>query len=419
MRTRKGRTKAFRKFVEEKWARHFWEFAKTILRELRRLHPLPASVAEVTFMCNISANKNITMQTIEDNPNVLWSWAHISHNPNVTMEFVHRHEEKAWDFKLLSSNPGITMQDLLDTDRHPWDWEAACRNPNLTIEFIEEHPEIPWSWKEISLNPSMTSDVVCKNSSKPWDWKFLSTNPSFSPCLLLEFPDKNWDWRFVSCHPNVKIEFIQEHETFSWDRGWMMFTNQNVGEYLLQTLVGHVKASSITTDLIQQLTDVEADCYTTLRDTIINMRPLIPHHNTGRRSIMNNMITHLSVAVSLELISKMPDVQWNWRMLSTRPDLTPEFVKSNLDKTWFWRGIAFNSFTGTKEEFVRSAMRDYLAAYKIQQAWNKAITNPYTQIGINKVERDYKKLFNEDGSIKQNLLIDTWKTTEVRLVENI
>ena len=120
---------------------------------------------------------------------------------------------------------------------------------------------------------------------------------------------------------------------------------------------------------------------------------------------MNKIITYLSVTVPLEIISKMPDIKWNWRMMSTRPDLTPEFVESNLDRPWFWRGIAFNSFTGTKKEFVESAARDHLAAYKIQQAWNKAITNPYTQIGGNKVERDYKKLFNEDGSIKQNVLI--------------
>ena len=90
-------------------------------------------------------------------------------------------------------------------------------------------------------------------------------------------------------------------------------------------------------------------------------------------------------------------------MMSTRPDLTSEFVVNNIHERWFWRGIAFNSFAGTKEKFVESAMRKYLGAYRIQQAWNKAITNPYIQIGINKIERDYKKLFNEDGSIKQLL----------------
>ena len=45
-------------------------------------------------------------------------------------------------------------------------------------------------------------------------------------------------------------------------------------------------------------------------------------------------------------------------------------------------------------------MKEYLAAYRIQQYYWKAITNPYCHIGFRKMNRDYDKLFTEDGRIK-------------------
>ena len=39
-------------------------------------------------------------------------------------------------------------------------------------------------------------------------------------------------------------------------------------------------------------------------------------------------------------------------------------------------------------------------SYRIQQYYSNAICNPYCRIGYNKVNRDYDKLFTEDGRIK-------------------
>ena len=50
-------------------------------------------------------------------------------------------------------------------------------------------------------------------------------------------------------------------------------------------------------------------------------------------------------------------------------------------------------------------MKEYLASYRIQQYWNKVSTDTHYRIGLNKVNRDYDKLFTEDGRIKNYVVI--------------
>ena len=76
-----------------------------------------------------------------------------------------------------------------------------------------------------------------------------------------------------------------------------------------------------------------------------------------------------------------------------------EFVLKYYDKL-VWYGISRNPFNYEKELFIEKRMKEYLAAYRIQQYYWKGICNPHCRIGYNKVNRDYDKLFNEDGRIK-------------------
>jgi hypothetical protein len=45
-------------------------------------------------------------------------------------------------------------------------------------------------------------------------------------------------------------------------------------------------------------------------------------------------------------------------------------------------------------------MKEYLAAYRIQQYYLTALCDPYCRIGIRKIRRNYEQCFNEDGRIK-------------------
>ena len=105
--------------------------------------------------------------------------------------------------------------------------------------------------------------------------------------------------------------------------------------------------------------------------------------------------------ITMDIIEKYPDKPWNWNAISCNPNITMSFIEKNLDKRWNWYWISRNPFNYEKELFIEKRMRKYLAAYKIQQYYWKSVCNPHCQIGYNKVNRDYDKLFTEDGRIKR------------------
>ena len=90
----------------------------------------------------------------------------------------------------------------------------------------------------------------------------------------------------------------------------------------------------------------------------------------------------------------------DWYGISRNPNITMDIIDKYPDKDWNWFSIKRNPFTYEKELFVEKRMKEYLSSYRIQQYYWKGICNPYCRIGYNKVNRDYDKLFNEDGRIK-------------------
>ena len=104
--------------------------------------------------------------------------------------------------------------------------------------------------------------------------------------------------------------------------------------------------------------------------------------------------------ITMDIIEKYPNKEWDWISISFNPNITIEFIEKNLDKPWNWSYISRNPFNYEKELFIEKRMKEYLAAYKIQQYYWKGICNPHCQIGYNKVNRDHDKLFTEDGRIK-------------------
>jgi len=100
-----------------------------------------------------------------------------------------------------------------------------------------------------------------------------------------------------------------------------------------------------------------------------------------------------------EFVLKYSD-KLDWMSISSNPNITMDIIEKYPDKPWDWHGISRNPFNYEKELFIEKRMKKYLAAYKIQQYYWKALTNPYCRIGLNKVNRDHDKLFTEDGRIK-------------------
>jgi hypothetical protein len=123
-----------------------------------------------TFDCdwdNFSDQGNFPFQQVLDNIDLPWSWYHLSkridindiiksadlqwdwdviseYNPTITMQIVNDNPELPWNKSLLQLNSGITMKDLsLATQGvekyFEIDYNNISRNPNLTIDFYLRH----------------------------------------------------------------------------------------------------------------------------------------------------------------------------------------------------------------------------------------------------------------------------------------
>ena len=109
-----------------------------------------------------------------------------------------------------------------------------------------------------------------------------------------------------------------------------------------------------------------------------------------------------NINITQAIIENNLDLELDWYRVSYNPNLTWDFIVKYKDKPWSWCYISRNKFLKEKNLFTEKQMRKYLAAYRIQQYWDKAITNPSCTIGRNKINRNYDELFNEDGSMRFN-----------------
>jgi len=120
----------------------------------------------------------------------------------------------------------------------------------------------------------------------------------------------------------------------------------------------------------------------------------------------DSLKTHLSSFASTEMGKRSilsfvipSEYEASKRLLNETVEINE--LEKNLDKPWDWIGISLNLFNYEKELFIEKRMKEYLASYRIQQYYWKGICNPHCQIGYNKVNRDYDKLFTEDGRVKR------------------
>ena len=102
-----------------------------------------------------------------------------------------------------------------------------------------------------------------------------------------------------------------------------------------------------------------------------------------------------------EFVLKYTD-KLDWDYISRNPNISMDIIEKYPDKPWVWNWsyISCNTFNYEKKIFIEKRMKEYLAAYRIQQYYLTALCDPYCRIGIRKIRRNYEQCFNEDGRIK-------------------
>jgi hypothetical protein len=71
--------------------------------------------------------------------------------------------------------------------------------------------------------------------------------------------------------------------------------------------------------------------------------------------------------ITMETIEAHPDKPWNWWMISSNPNLTMEMIQAHPDKPWNWSWISYNPLNGMYDQIHER----YLSRLMLVSAHNR------------------------------------------------
>ena len=126
---------------------------------------------------NLSMNKSINWQMIEEHSKCKWIYSAVSANPNITWDIVQHNQHISWDYGFLCKNPSITWDNISKNPSVFNQYYSISSNPNITMDIIKKNPDYSWHYGGLSFNENLTIEYVEDNLDKPWNWQSLCKMP--------------------------------------------------------------------------------------------------------------------------------------------------------------------------------------------------------------------------------------------------
>lgn len=204
---------------------------------------------------------------------------------NLLEETVLKNCNKPWNWKLLSCNPSVSLQFIIEHPQLPWVNKYVSKNKSINEADVRSHLEYPWDLGGLCMNPNISLTFFEEYLINPTvvhhvDWQLLSANPSITMIDVMNCPHYKWDDLYLSMNPNVNSNFILNEGK---ERNWF-----------IPSLCSNPGITS--RDIFKS-----------------TLKPLLQHSGG-----------------------------WNYRNLSSNPNLPIEFVKMNLNEDWNYYSISAN-----------------------------------------------------------------------------
>ena len=380
---------------------------------------------------------------------LLHTWGLITGNPNTTIEIVESHKHLPWDWSRICWSLIKSVDFVLNNHQSiPMDWRALSDNENISLENIEKNLHLPWDFSRISCRDGLTLEFVRRHQDKDWDILSLSKQASFwedinknaqnycvlsaidNPRITLEFIERHIDiykrdeysWylyeiftmriatiEFIERHldhlistgksecinhnPNVTVEFIIKHPEISWDMRKIIINNPNITPESVQIIYGEDKflwdlySKRVSFDFAHVPEDK-------LSDLNWNYLSNSQHVKTAEviekyKKYINWSILSSNPFITMEFVCYHPEFQWNCEGLLSNPNCSLEMYEKYKEESKIGLNIFRNQLVAEKEAFIECRFREHLAAYRIQQCWNRARTDPNYALCRKKLEADW------------------------------
>lgn len=349
----------------------------------------------------ICRNPNISIEELhildKTHPNLdILDYIQLSQSDKISLDFVIQNIDKPWWWQYLSCNPVIPIQDILDHPELPWSWTTMAEHPGVTWEIVKKYKDKYWSWYYLTLHKNINLDIIDNNIEFPWLWRNMSKRSDLTLDFIEKHIHQDWDWKDLSLHPVITKDFYMSHLHLDWDAqimglymeivpdrspdahifwGWCSYipnksTYHYSNPYHYDGLGYYEKvwktlsmSTKMTMDIIEKYIDLQWDW-----------------EELSKRQ-----------DITLAFIEKHKERPWNWRFLSRNPHLKMEFILKNVHKGWEWRWLSRNKLNNDREEWIYQRAIERIAARRIHRFWRDVCWNPEYTFGNKRL----LQLFNE------------------------
>jgi hypothetical protein len=358
MQTRKERTQAFRKQVEQEWYAEYLKFIQPFMNK-----------PEFNWY-NLTANLNLNPQYIFDNP-------HLS-----------------WDMDRICTRTDIPIDTIIEKYGHlsEFIWFSIMRRDDVTVQYIESHPEYPWPYSNVLDIKDLTIDFIKKHEAEVYFWHHLIFRKTYTiKEFITTFPDHIHE-KTILYYTGLTSEQIMQ-----------------MNDDIVNTLSRQRESKNIP-EMVDKYPDMK------WKWTEISLNPSLTVPFIKKYMTKINW-KYLTSVIATRIIKNNPKLPWDYEQYTYREDISraelfehimdycdtfnfgshPEirfrdFKNENLIE-WNINSVSYNKFTAEKHEFIEQRYREYLATYRIQQHYNLVKTAPVYEMCRKRIALDYDREF--------------------------
>ena len=334
----------------------------------------------------ISANDNLSINIIEENPDLPWNFVYLSKNKNINFDFIYSNLDKDWDWNMLSKHKNINTSIIHLHPELNWNYQYISENPNLTWQFILDNIDKNWNWDSLSRN--IHPNIIFENLDYPWNYFSICLNINLNEKILEKVIKKNIDinsfeecknfiskfnWNILSYHQNISIKYMLDtrqllenyNQEWNWEGLFDKIEKSNL-ENLLENNIELIKKFSKNKNLdekiLKKYPNFDWDWDEISKNINISWK-FIEEMIKEKNISFNFIYLSCNPIINCDIINKNINLDWKWYWVSTNSNLNWEFVYKNLDKNWDWSNLSRNQMDLWRHEFIKRKKIKYKKLY--------------------------------------------------------